>query len=95
MPGPVTPIEALIDRACGYHPTDPWDAYRADPERNILLQCMSCRRLIVTQRMKHDPKEAARITFPCNRCNTRVEGAQVQYFDADGKRIYAAWESQG
>jgi len=90
----------MVDKACGfnaaaYSPPDPWDAYRKDPEHIILLECASCKRLISTERMKHDPKEAARITFPCNRCNTRVKGAEVQYFDAEGKRVFAAWESQG
>jgi hypothetical protein len=95
---PIAPIEALVYKACGYKPippVDPWSAYRADPKRVILLQCARCRRIIVTKRMDHDPEAAARITFPCNRCNTTADKAQVQYFDADGKRIFAAWEGQG
>ncbi len=90
-----TPIEALIDKACGYVPHDPENDYRKDPEHSILLQCSVCQRLIMTQRHLSDPKQAARIVFPCNRCGTGAEGGQVQYYDADGERVFAAWESHG
>jgi hypothetical protein len=72
-----SPIEILIDRACGI--SDP-------PKVDLLtLRCPTCGKERHDTREWYDPPAAAVMLFPCQQC--RTADAEVRWVDASGREV--------
>lgn len=76
-----SPIEMMIDRACGYDPTN-------DPKRDfVTLRCPMCKRTKKVDRDKLDPPNTTTVEVPCDRCDRGGLKAEINYFNAAGQHI--------
>jgi hypothetical protein len=86
MTRPLSPIERMIDTACGIAPgSRPPPA----PRRTIVLECPTCGEAkMVFFADPIDPPAAVRATFPCGCGACRAtEADEVHYFDAEGREL--------
>ncbi len=76
-----SPIEMMVDQACGYDPDAPLPP-------KVLLECPICQRTKLVEKDKSDPEGAVRIVYKCNTCEPPGAGFDsLRYFDKDGKEI--------
>ena len=75
---PRSPIEMMVDAACGF-----------DPEANapVVLYCPSCGRSKPTYLDKSDPEGTVRIESPCPDCKASTGDLPPVYLGADGREI--------
>ena len=80
-----SPIEKMIDDACGFK-----------PENFIRLECPICRSSLLSERMPLDPPNAVKQSFPCPKCLTSAStpsGASltpnevIKFYDSDDQLI--------
>lgn len=78
----------MIDEACGYVP-----GAKAD---TVILECSMCHEAKVAGRHPSDPNDAAKVLFPCPKCQPNaLPGTKVEYRNAEGERIIPSWEAEG
>ena len=58
-----SPIEQMVDQACGFDP-EKYD----DSEQTILLECPVCKQTKKTHRTAADPKSAVKLVLYCPKC---------------------------
>ena len=79
-PRRLSPIERMIDEACGHTPG------RALTDRAfVTLECPTCKKKKTVARHKSDLPGTVRVVTPCPDCSD--ETAIIDYFDANGKQI--------
>lgn len=76
----VSPIELMIDRACGF------DRATQPPRDLVSLHCPDCGKTIRVDRDIADPPSTAKIEIACNKCSQDPERA-VKWFNAKGQQI--------
>jgi hypothetical protein len=81
MPRSLSPIERMIDEACGIGPG-------SKPAPRVMIECPKCGRTKLVPLEFPDPPGTSRIVFPCNKCEQ--DGAGIYYFNAQGQQIN--WE---
>lgn len=75
-----SPIEAMIDKACGHVPSAP------SPQREtVTLHCPMCGQTKLALKAKTDPPGTVTIHAPCPKCVRDYYGES--YYDAEGKQI--------
>ena len=75
-----SPIERMIDEACGFDPDAP------EPKRDLLnLRCPQCSKVFLVDRSAVDPPGAAVIECPCLDC--RDHDPVVRWFNAEGREL--------
>lgn len=81
---PLTPIDKLIDKACGF---DPLKASKR--HWLVTLVCPKCKRSIRTISDKTDPRGTASVHFKCPECEPAggFEDNPI-YFNAAGQEIF-------
>ncbi len=78
-----SPIERMIDAACGYDATDAKPKiYRGFPR----LRCPKCEREQNTALDKSDPKGAMLVVVCCPKCCGDFE--EIHYFDKAGNELF-------
>lgn len=77
-----TPLEHLIDQACGYSP-DRWQKARD----TVKLKCSKCGKWKIVERHKSDLKGTVTVIADCPECSQPGMFEDVTYWDADGKQI--------
>lgn len=87
MKRPRSPIEIMVDRACGFGPNQ-----YEPPELPVLLTCPGCGRQMRSPTVEGDPEGTAAITVKCPECAHGDKESDIEYFDAQGKRLYADWQ---
>lgn len=75
----VTPLERMIDEACGYDPSVKRVAM-------ISLRCPKCKVSKDAPLHVLDPEGTVTIEYACPRC--RKEGDGSKWFDADGNELH-------
>lgn len=84
-----SPLERMIDEACGVTPQTTFGP-------SILLQCPICIQKKFVPLHRNDPPGAVRLEFPCIPCGTKKYGSlaafkasdeEVHYFDNKGREI--------
>lgn len=81
MTRPLSPIERMIDAACGRPPGG-----KPSPQM-ITLRCPHCARTKPTTVEPIDPPGTAVIECMCDRCDTGGFKPEVSYYDAQGRQI--------
>ena len=81
-----SPIEIMVDRACGVP-----DDYEPLP---VLLSCPDCGRQRRTERVEGDPEGTIEISVTCPECGHGDKECDIEYFGADGQRLYADWQTE-
>lgn len=76
-----SPIEQMIDKACGY---DPATAPKVDM---VTLRCPKCGRTKRVVRDKTDPPGTAVVEANCDKHSAEGCAEEVFYFDANGKQL--------
>jgi phage FluMu protein Com len=82
MNKPRSPIDAMIDAACGVTETPTGGSDR----RFVQLRCPRCKRSKRVRRDPSDPPNCATLEFACPKCNP-TNDEMVDYYDADGDQI--------
>ena len=82
MPRPLSPIERMIDQACGVG-----EDHVPGAANMMVLRCGQCRRLQDVAREVWDPPTADVVEADCPRCATENPTRCVTYYDADGAII--------
>jgi phage FluMu protein Com len=82
MSGRRSPIEMMIDAACGYDPSKP---QKKAAEPDIEMRCPECAEVLMVHRDETDPEGTAKIETACPRC--RTADFKISYFDAKGELI--------
>lgn len=80
MAKPRSPIEMMIDKACGFDPSGP------APER-VTLRCPQCRRTLRVLRDDTDPENASTVEVICDKCDHGGLKPEVSYYDDRGNQI--------
>ena len=78
MNKPRSPIEAMIDAACGY--------VGGSDCRFVQLRCPRCKRTKRVRRHSSDPPNCATLEFACPQCNP-TDDEMVDYYDENGHQI--------
>jgi len=81
-----TPIEAMIDQACGV--IEPGHIRRNHPL--VTLRCPECKHEKKVVRAKSDPPGTAVVQFICVNClnaKNAEDNSDVIYFDSDGNQL--------
>lgn len=76
-----SPIEMMIDRACGM------DNSRPGTRECITLRCPICKRAQSARRDKTDPPRTAIVQVLCPKCDDGGGFPEVLYFDAAGSQL--------
>lgn len=76
-----SPIEMMVDKACGFDPSNP----PQPRELPIELHCPKCKEVLKVDADETDPEGTAKIETACPKCQT--EDFKISYFDAEGKLI--------
>lgn len=79
-----SPIEAMIDAACGIKPGEIERLKAKQEAERITLRCPACGTTKRADRHFTDPLDAAVVESSCGNCEP-VDG--VRYFDASGDEI--------
>ena len=74
---PRSPIERMIDEACGYDPTK-----KPPKKEKITLRCPRCGKEKLVDRSTTDPPGTVVIETDCPPC-----GGGITYYDKDGNSI--------
>ena len=84
MSGRRSPIEMMIDAACGVTP---------ETMRKLMvrIRCPKCKREKSVKRDGIDPDEAEVMEFPCPACRPDGFEEDPRYFDAQGAEIIPDW----
>lgn len=77
-----SPIERMIDAACGVKPGD-----TPAPPSRIQLECKKCGKTKMVQRVKHDPPAAVKVCITCPECNPG-DFDETMHFDAEGRHLH-------
>lgn len=83
MPDTRTPIERMVDEACGLGPTLPRLPIRP---RLVTLQCPSCGKSKRTYAMESDPAGTFEVRHDCPAC-AGENSAAARFFDKAGIKI--------
>ena len=75
---PLTPIERMVDAACGFSP---------EHTARVTLRCPTCKREKEVARHATDPALATVVVIPCGDCPTYSPRSGPEYLDATGKQI--------
>jgi hypothetical protein len=81
---PRSPLDKMIDRACGLP-----DGWENDPKYNppqVTLECKKCKKTKRVAKDKTDPEGTARVLMQCPECNPG-DFDEPAYFDNNGKEI--------
>lgn len=81
-----SPIEQMIDRACGYTPSDTGHPVI------IILACPHCLTQRSTTIDASFPPETRRVQYPCPTCQ-KSHGETIEFFDGVGRRLKPEWET--
>lgn len=81
MNRPRSPIEIMVDRACGF------DADTAQAVERIELRCPTCAQTRRVAREPQDPDGARVVEITCPKCIGDAETVPVVYRDANGAVI--------
>lgn len=79
-----SPIEILIDRACGVP-----EHFEPEREPLLTLSCPGCRAAKRVHEHETDPPGTTRIEYPCPKCLTG-DVAAPRYYAANGQEIAPA-----
>lgn len=74
----ISPIEQMIDKACGYKP--------AAAPNMVTLVCPTCGTVKRVKEIDSDPPGTYRVEADCNECAS-PDGRDIRYFDKHGKEI--------
>lgn len=82
-----SPIDRMIDDACGFKPL----TGEMTPERKariiVKLRCPKCKAEQECARDDSDPPNCALVEITCLKCHDGSDRQLVDYFDADGRQI--------
>jgi len=78
-----SPINALIDKACGYKPKA-----TVRSSKLVLLRCPSCKRKRLTEREQGEPKRTATIILRCPDCDKKHGFMWPLFLDKNGKDLF-------
>lgn len=82
-----TPIEMMVDKACGFDSTAPL------APRGPIMWCPDCEKQLVTQLHPSDPSGTVVISFPCLECIDQTKPFPApQYYDSTGKELKPSWK---
>ena len=78
---PLSPIERMVDAACGYVPGKP------TVSKTILLRCPKCKRTKRVAKDKLEPKTAVELVLECPDCFREGTFEDPRYLDKNRKDI--------
>lgn len=82
---PRSPIEMLVDKACGYDPDKETKTRKPEPGPDIEMSCPECREVLMVYGDESDPEGTAKIETACPKCSTG--DFKISYFDSEGNLI--------
>lgn len=77
-----SPIEMMVDRACGFDPDAP--SARQD---FVILRCPECKKQRSVDREKSDPPGTVVVETSCLDCHKSGDFENVDYFNVKGEQI--------
>ena len=79
----LSPIDRLIDQACGLKPRG-----IISPYPTIMLECPQCHKSIRTAQHPTDPPQTAKVMLACPPCiEDGADPTTREYFDKEGSRL--------
>lgn len=79
---PRSPMQRMVDQACGFDPDAP-----IAPRDTITLRCPSCKKEKSADWDKTDPPGCAVVETTCHDCHNSGDFELVDYFNAAGEQI--------